>query len=69
MSFKAKKLIWMLEDIIEKQEELEAGARAWADEDGDPCAMAACDPSDQFLLEEEIEQLWKEFKAEVNSDD
>lgn len=69
MSFKAKKLIWMLEDIIEKQEELEAGARAWYEEDSDPCAMAACDPSDQFLLGEEIEQLWKEFKEEVNRED
>ncbi len=59
----------MLEDIIEKQEELDAGYRAWSDEGVDPCDMAACDPSDQFLLGEEIEQLWKEFKEEVNRDD
>lgn len=68
MSFKAQKLIWMLEDILEKEKELEVGIRAWSNEDSDACEMAACDPSDQFVLGEEIEELWKEFKEEVNNE-
>lgn len=68
MSFKAKKLIWMLEDILEKEQELENGINAWNTEDGDACEMASCDPSDQFVLGQEIEELWEEFKKEVNDE-
>lgn len=68
MGFKAQKLIWMLEDILEKEKELETGIRSWSDEGGDACEMASCDPSDQFILGEEIEELWKEFKQEVNDE-
>lgn len=65
-SFKAQKLIWMLEDILEKEKELQAGVNTWNDPDGDACGMAACDPSDQYMLGEEIEEMWKEFKKEVD---
>lgn len=65
MSFKTQKLIWMLEDILEKEKELDAGIAAWSDEDGDPCDQAACDPSDQYIIGREIEDLWKEFKQEL----
>lgn len=65
--FKAQKLIWMLEDILEKEKELQAGINAWNDEGADPCDQAACDPSDQYILGEELEGLWEEFKKEVLS--
>lgn len=68
MSFKAQKLIWMLEDILEKEKELQEGIRVW-EEGEDQCSMAACDPSDQFLIGEEIERMWREFKDEVNRDE
>lgn len=68
MSFKAQKLIWMLEDILEKEKEFEAGIRAWSNEDSDPYEMVACDPSDHYMLGSEIEDLWKEFKEEVNNE-
>jgi hypothetical protein len=64
--FKAKKLIWMLEDILDKEQELQAGINAWNDENEDPSNQAGCDPSDQYLLGEEVEGLWEEFKKEVN---
>lgn len=56
------KLTDMLDAIREKERKLAYMAEVW--EDGtDECAMAVNDPSDQYVLGEEIEQDWKAFKA------
>jgi hypothetical protein len=52
----------ILNEIKEKRRRQTAGHNAWNSEDeDDPCAMAECDPSDQFCLGEEIEELKKEL--------
>lgn len=68
MSFKTQKLIWLLEDILEKEKELDIGIRTWNDESAEPCDQAGCDPSDQYILGEEIESMWREFKITLEED-
>ena len=42
-----------IHDIEDLEKKMSAGVKAW--EDGsDPCAMADCDPSDQFRIGEEL---------------
>jgi hypothetical protein len=65
MSRNIDRLIDILYDIKRKENELNAGLKAWSDEDGDPCEMASCDPSDQYMLGNDIEELWEEFKTEL----
>lgn len=46
----------LVDRLIDLEEQAGAGAKAWEDGD-DPCAMASCDPSDQFLLGEEAAEV------------
>lgn len=56
------KILQIVSEIEELERELEASSAAW--EDGtDPFAMAACDPSDQFVKGKRISQLIQELKA------
>ena len=65
MSVNIDRLIDILYDIKRKQNELDAGLKAWGSEDGDACEMAACDPSDHYVLGNEIEELWSDFHEEL----
>jgi len=56
----------MLEEIRDKENTSEAMSEAW--DNGSPEEAAMCDPSDQYMLECEIEELWKEFKQVVNKE-
>ena len=60
---------WRIREILDEIEQLESdiesGHIAWHDEDGDPDAMAECDPSDQYCKGEEIGELVKELKEIV----
>lgn len=52
------------EKAKELRDKLDHGARAW-DEGEDACAMAECDPSDQYLIGEELEGLEHELAARM----
>jgi hypothetical protein len=52
----------ILSEIKSLLAEIQAGFDAW-EEGEDECAMAECDPSDQFCKEMEIEALEKEMKT------
>lgn len=60
------KLRFMLFEIEEHEEELKNMSSEW--EDGDLESAACSDPSDQYMLGEQIETLWKEFKETVNEE-
>jgi hypothetical protein len=57
------KILQILAEIEELEREIEASSAAW-DDGTDPFAMAACDPSDQFMKGERISQLIRELKME-----
>ena len=61
-------LLWEIDyldgQIKEIEDKLKHGSDAW-EEGTDHCAMAECDPSDQFLLGEELEKLQEERKRLV----
>lgn len=58
----------ILDEIQEKREKQNAGHNVWYgdDEDVSPEAMAECDPSDQFCLGEEIDELKKELRELID---
>lgn len=56
----------ILDDIKEKENRLQEMHEIWYSETSDPCEQAVCDPSDQFCLGMEIENLWKQLKVLVN---
>lgn len=49
----------LVQELISLENRMSAGQRAW-DEGTDECAMADCDPSDQFVLGEEAAELRRE---------
>ncbi len=52
----------ILDEIQDKRNTQGAGHDAWyGEEEADPCAMAECDPSDQYVIGEEIAELKKEL--------
>lgn len=56
-------LLYDLEEIIEKKNELNQMCAEW--ESGDAESQACSDPGLQYQLEEEIEGLIKAFKVKV----
>lgn len=54
----------ILDEIDSKEAELFAGSTAWK-EGTDECAMASCDPSDQYQLSNEIQELWQQISVLV----
>lgn len=56
---RSNRLMFILEQIITKESDLEYMCRAWAGDD--PYEAAASDPGLQFELGEEINELWAEF--------
>ncbi len=58
--------VWRIEairkDIKELHDSISHGVQAWEDGE-DECAMAECDPSDQYCKGEEIEELQNELKT------
>jgi hypothetical protein len=63
---KIRQIRYLLDEIEENTDRLEAGSRVWS-EGADECAMADCDPSIQYELSNEIDRLWYEVKQLVNS--
>jgi len=55
----------ILDEIEELRRELNVGVEAW-EEGTDECAMAECDPSDHYVIDQEIETLVKELKQLVS---
>jgi hypothetical protein len=70
-SNRTRQLIYLLEEMLEKELELESGIEAWnkdsGDPDYDPCSMASCDPSDQYILSEEIDEIWQQVVDKVTN--
>lgn len=56
----------LLDEIDTLESERNRGASAWQD-GSDPFAMAECDPSDQFLISEELQELWSQVSTLVKS--
>ena len=61
---KLRKLRAVLGELESKYGELDDMSKAW--DSDDPCAQACSDPSDQFLLSEEIDRLWEDLRIEAS---
>jgi hypothetical protein len=57
----------MIDEYIEDHEELQCGYDAWYGEDSTPEQEAACDPSDQYIIGERLDELMKEIKEKVKN--
>lgn len=59
LAVKTSSIRTLLDEIDALEADIQGGAQAWSDGE-DSFAMAACDPSDQYVKGEQISELWKQ---------
>lgn len=63
----ARRIREILDEVEALERDINHGERAWS-EGTDNCAMAECDPSDQFVKGMEVEALILELKGILDAE-